>query len=144
MVPAKGWKAPDLLQDGFPAFSSKAVSALQQLVAEGATIILTTSHKANYSIEEWKEIFRKRGIAISQIKKLDANIGNKSRKDEIMDWININLEDGNFVILDDDKSLNDLPAYLKAKLLLTASHIGLTEEHLERVRELAAIPIVGI
>ena len=141
MVPAKGWKAPELLQDGFPAFSSQAISVLQPLVAEGATVMLTTSHKSNYSIQEWKEIFRKRGITIDKLGVLDKNVGNLNRREEIMQWININLDNDNFVIMDDDKSLNDLPAFLKAKLLLTSSHIGLKQGHLEHARELAAIPL---
>ena len=141
MVPAKGWKAPVLLQDGFPAFSNQAIAVLEPLVAEGATVMLTTSHKSNYSIQEWKEIFRKRGIAVDKLEMLDENVENLSRKDEILQWININLENDNFVIMDDDKSLNDLPAFLKVKLLLTSSHIGLTQGHLEHARAIAAIPL---
>lgn len=45
MVPAKGWKAPELMTDGFPNFSAKAVAALHTLLAPDAVIILTTSHK---------------------------------------------------------------------------------------------------
>ncbi|MDI3318583.1 HAD domain-containing protein [Pinibacter soli] len=33
MVPAKGWKAPEMLSDGFPAFSNKATNALRNLVS---------------------------------------------------------------------------------------------------------------
>lgn len=32
MVPAKGWKVPDQLEDGFPVFSSKATKALQTVI----------------------------------------------------------------------------------------------------------------
>ncbi|MBX9734763.1 MAG: hypothetical protein K2X37_11935 [Chitinophagaceae bacterium] len=51
MVPVKGWKSPEFLNDGFPAFSSQATSALQRLIAEDVTIMLTTSftlHPTNY------------------------------------------------------------------------------------------------
>lgn len=70
MVPAKSWKNPELLNDGFPAFSSKASNALQHLISENVTLMLTTSHKANFSIEEWKSIFRNRGIHINKIERL--------------------------------------------------------------------------
>ncbi len=45
MVPAKGWKAPELMTYGFLNFSAKAVAALHTLLAPDAVIILTTSHK---------------------------------------------------------------------------------------------------
>lgn len=34
MVPAKSWERPALLDDGFPAFSSKTIAALQRLIFE--------------------------------------------------------------------------------------------------------------
>jgi HAD domain in Swiss Army Knife RNA repair proteins len=130
MVPAKGWKVPELLEDGFPAFSSKASKVLQSLISEDTTIILTTSHKSNYTINEWKDIFKSRGVTIKKIKALHKNVGNLSRKDEIVNWLNTNPISNDFIIIDDDKSLNALPPYLKKKLILTSAYIGLTEEHL--------------
>ena len=76
MVPAKGWKSPEFLNDGFPAFSSKATIALQNSITEEDTIMLTTSHKAKFSIEEWKSIFKNRGINIKKIKSLPENLKN--------------------------------------------------------------------
>lgn len=134
MVPAKSWKNPDLLNDGFPAFSSKASSVLQSLISEGTTVILTTSHKSNYTIDDWKDIFRKRGIDLKKIKTLDNNLANLSRKDEILNWFDSNNINETFVIIDDDKSLNSLPDFLKRNLILTSPLIGLTDEHLENIR----------
>lgn len=129
MVPAKGWKSPEFLNDGFPAFSSKATLALQNLILEEDTVMLTTSHKSKFSIEEWKNIFKNRGISIRKIMSLPENLNNLSRKDEIVNWFNVNIVDENFVIIDDDKSLNELPQSLKNNLIQTSSYIGLTEEH---------------
>ena len=57
MIPANAWKRPEILADNFPAFSAKAVKALNDiLIATNAEIILTTSHKANYTINQWMEI----------------------------------------------------------------------------------------
>ena len=56
MVPAKSWTSPQLLSDGFPAFSDKAVRVLQHVVSGGVTVMLTTSHKSRFSVEEWKNI----------------------------------------------------------------------------------------
>ena len=137
MVPAKGWKSPEFLNDGFPAFSIKATSTLQSLISEDVTIMLTTSHKANFSIEEWKSIFKNRGINIEKIKLLPENFNNLSRKDEIVNWFNVNYVDEDFVIIDDDKSLNELPNFLKDNLVQTSPFIGLTEEHLEAIKSIS-------
>lgn len=136
MVPAKGWKSPEFLNDGFPAFSNKAVSVLQSLISEDVTVMLTTSHKSKFSIEEWKNIFKNRGINIEKIKSLPENINNLSRKDEIVNWVRLNNIDEDFVIIDDDKSLNELPYFLKKNLIQTSSYIGLTEEHLAAIKSI--------
>ena len=137
MVPAKGWKSPEFLNDGFPAFSSKATSTLQNSISEEDTIMLTTSHKAKFSIEEWKSIFKNRGIHIEKIISLPENLNNLSRKDEIVNWFIVNNPDEDFVIIDDDKSLNELPDFLKENLVQTSPYIGLTEVHLERIKSIS-------
>jgi hypothetical protein len=137
MVPAKGWKSPEFLNDGFPAFSSKAIITLQNLISNEDTILLTTSHKAKFSIEEWKSIFKNRGINIENIRALPENLNNLSRKDEILNWFNVNSIDEDFVIIDDDKSLNELPDFIKENLVQTSPYIGLTEEHCEAIKSVS-------
>jgi hypothetical protein len=135
MVPAKGWKVPELMIDGFPAFSSKAISVLQNLITDDTTLILTTSHKSYYSVNEWVEIFKKRGIEIEKIKCLENNsTTNRNRKDEILNWFNTTVINEDYIIIDDDTSLNSLPEYLKDHLLLTSPLIGLTDEHLDTIK----------
>ncbi len=135
MTPAKSWKPAELLDDGFPAFSDRAVNALQKIITEDTTIMLTTSHKSNYSIGQWKSIFKKRGIDGVKIIRLNYNFDNVSRKDEIERWFNVNETEDDFIILDDDSSLNELPAYLKNNLILTSPHIGFTEKYLQEIRK---------
>lgn len=136
MVPAKSWQRPPLLSDGFPAFSPKSTGVLQRLVSDDTVVVLTTSHKAKYTVEEWKDIFNKRGIMLVKLAVLDDNRLRLNRKDEILNWINLNGLNDDFVIIDDDKSLNDLPSFLKSHLVLTSSTIGLTEEHLSEINNL--------
>ena len=136
MVPAKGWKSPELLDDGFPAFSSKASHALQRLIANDTTVILTTSHKSNYTVEEWRNIFGKRGINVREIRSLDNNVENLSRKDEILNWFSAHHTNEAFIIIDDDKSLNALPPLLKKNLILTSPLVGLTDSHLEDAEDM--------
>lgn len=136
MVPAKSWKSPVFLEDGFAEFSNNAVTTLQNLITPDVIIMLTTSHKANFSIAEWKNIFKHRGILIKKIKALPENINNFSRKDEIINWFKENNINDNFIIIDDDKSLNELPLLLKEKLILTNAHIGLIPEHLTEINKI--------
>ncbi len=128
MVTAGSWKRPEILNDGFFEFSNKAVQAIQKIISEtSATILLTSSHKSTYSISQWKNIFSSRGIN-TKIDKLEDNLTFLNRKDEILRWYQNqnNIED--FIIIDDDKSLNGLPQQLKDKLILTSATVGLNDE----------------
>lgn len=138
LVPAKSWENPELLTDGFPAFDVKAVQILQKLISEDTTVMLTTSHKSRFSVEQWKEIFQKRGLKVNQLKTLEDNVNYLSRKDEVLNWFNLNSINEDFIIIDDDKSLNGLPAFLKERLILTSPLIGLTEEHWNEINVVLA------
>lgn len=128
MVPATSWKPSEILSDGFPNFSSRAIAGLQRIINNtGATILLTTSHKSIYSNSEWEKIFKTRGI-ISKIDKLEHNEANLNRKEEIQRWFTAAKSSENFVIIDDDKSLNGLPKYIKDRVVLTSGTVGLNTE----------------
>lgn len=131
MVPAKSWQRPEILEDGFVAFSSKAVQVLKEVLSQNtnAYIMLTTSHKSRFSHSEWIEIFQRRGLNVNQLNSLVENTELLSRKEEILNWFNINEIQEDFIIIDDDKSLNDLPKFFKDRLVLTSSLVGLNESH---------------
>lgn len=139
MVPAKGWQSPTLLSDGFPAFSTQSVSVLRGLLINNATIMLTSSHKGRYTLEQWKDIFAERGISLHQINKLPENTTGCSRKDELLQWFNSNPMPEDYIIIDDDKSLNDLPIQIKAHLLLTSPMIGLTARHQSEIKTILGL-----
>ncbi len=145
MVPANSWKKPEFLADGFVAFSSKSVLALNKIIKEtNANIILTTSHKSSYSLFEWKEIFNVRGIYVDKIEKILDNNLNLNRKEEILNWFKNCKSNENFVIIDDDKSLNGLDDFIKERLIQTSSLVGLTDDLAENAifilkQELAVI-----
>ncbi|UUW08679.1 HAD domain-containing protein [Flavobacterium plurextorum] len=128
MVPGNSWKRPEFLNDGFPEFSPRAVKALQKIISEtSADIILTTSHKSKYDLIEWKSIFKKRDLKINRIHRLEENVNYLNRRQEIMHWFNVNDCEA-FIIIDDDKSLNALPTFLKSKLIQTSASVGLTDD----------------
>jgi len=130
MVPANSWKKPEFHEDGFPMFNAKAVEALRKIIAEtNATILLTTSHKANYTLAKWRNMFRSRGIIDTKIDRLPKSELSSNRKDEILNWYRSKHKPNeHFVIIDDDKLLNGLPENIKGNLVLTSSSIGLTDE----------------
>ncbi|WP_418498613.1 HAD domain-containing protein [Flagellimonas sp.] len=128
MVPNSNWKRPEFEDDGFPRFSSRATNSLQKIISEtGAGILLTTSHKSNYPLKTWRNIFTTRGLGNVNIQKLRTNTLQMDRKEELIRWWNNRNED-HFVIIDDDKTLNSLPAPMKAKLVQPSATVGLNEE----------------
>jgi hypothetical protein len=142
MVPAKSWERPELLSDGFMKFSDSAVSVLRSIISENVTVVLTTSHKSRYSLEKWKMFFSNRGLVVESLIKLADNNENISRKDEILKWFDENDSVNDFIIIDDDKSLNELPGYLKRNLIQTQSTVGLAFQHLSEIRD--KFPVVQL
>jgi hypothetical protein len=129
MVHANPHRQVELDIDGFYKFNTIAVSILNSVVntQRGDELILSTSHRFRFSVTQWKDIFKHRGIAIESISIIETPIlyGN-SRKSEIVNWITTHhLRYDEVVIIDDDKSLNDLPQLLKERLVLTNSYLGL-------------------
>ncbi len=145
MVPANSWKRPELLEDGFPVFSSKAVKSLNKIISNSnADIVLTTSNKHMYSLRNWNDIFSRRNINVNKISRLPRNTGHLCRKEELIHWFNNDESKKDFLIIDDDKSLNGLPEYLKSKLIQTSGSVGLTE-HLadEALKKIEKLRLVG-
>jgi|LakMenE01Jun11ns_1017448.scaffolds.fasta_scaffold9904459_4 16S rRNA C1402 (ribose-2'-O) methylase RsmI len=135
MVQAAGWKAPPNLVDGIPTFNQKAISALKSLISNDTTVVLTTSHRARFTIDMWKKIFERRGLKIDKLLTLSVNHDFKKRKDEILEWLNTHDVETDFVIIDDDTSLNSLPKDLKEHLIITSPLVGLTPEHISNFRK---------
>lgn len=128
MVPANSWRQPVFLEDGFPEFSARSVKALNNLIAStNASIVLTTSHKHKYSVNQWGQLFKRRQIAVGGIMRLPENTQHLNRREELLQYFNTRKVTDDFLIIDDDKSLNALPPYLKNRLLQTSASVGLTE-----------------
>jgi hypothetical protein len=130
LVPANSWKKPDFMEDGFPVFNPGSVKAFQRILSEtNADVMLTTSHKGKYDVSQWRNLLRLRGINPKSVQRLTSSSLQTSRKDEILDWYATkHIPNEEFVIIDDDKMLNGLPADIKDNLVLTSPSIGLTDE----------------
>ena len=127
MVTTPSWKRVEVLDDDFPDFNRKAIDNLLKIINQtNASIVLTTSHKSRFTLSEWKSIFMKRGVSVDSISCLSGYTNSLNRKEEILNWAKDESHQ-DFVIIDDDKSLNDLPLELKSKCVLTSPLIGLDE-----------------
>jgi hypothetical protein len=137
LVTTPSWKAAELLDDGFLKFNERASGNLARIVEETkADIVLTTTHRISYSIEEWKVLLNARGIYpnfISKLNNVTTLTGMASRAIEIKEWIDNYAMNRKFVIIDDDLSINDLPGSIKEKCVLTKPLIGLDDEATQKV-----------
>ncbi|WP_336836374.1 HAD domain-containing protein [Sphingobacterium siyangense] len=128
--------------DGFYVFSRAAVETFNTIfIAEEDQVILSSSHRFRYTIAEWKKIFHDRNIRIDLLTLLEdvvAKVNHRyTRKDEILGQIvRQGLQTEEIVIIDDDKSLNELPQALKSRLVLTSPYSGLTEKNLHILRNI--------
>ena len=101
-------------------------------------IMLTTSHKSRFSLSQWKIIFERRGLNVNKLESLNDNTNFQSRKVEILNWYASNDIHEDFIIIDDDKSLNDLPKFYKDRLILTSSLVGLNESHWADIQDIVS------
>lgn len=129
LVHGNSAKAVESDADGFYKFNDAAVLALQSICANHPSheIILSSSHRFRYSLDEWKNIFQSRGIVINTISRVESPLDfTHTRKMEILDCISSRaFKTAEIMIIDDDKSLNGLPDELKERLILTDPYIGL-------------------
>lgn len=90
LVTTPSWRTTEILSDGFMKFNEKAAINLQQLIIKtSADIVLTTTHRINYSIDAWKNIFKQRGILTNSVSKINDKISVQTmldRASEIKEW----------------------------------------------------------
>ncbi|RSK43188.1 HAD domain-containing protein [Hymenobacter rigui] len=126
------WRKAEVLADGFLKFDESASKNLADIIsATNSTIVLTTTHRINFSLEQWYILFRERGVVASDIVKINEKdsinlLGNRS--EEIKAWVDQFGAAEDYVIIDDDLSINGLPNYIKKRWVMTKPMIGLNEE----------------
>jgi hypothetical protein len=133
MIPARPWQAYQLGDDGFGNFSKFSVEGLNEIIksSENPEIILSTSHKHSFSLMEWEKIFSTRSIIKTKISRLETNSLEVSRFKEIERWY-LKNQNEKFIIIDDDKGLNNLNHSIKEDhLVLTDATIGLNKPMVE-------------
>ena len=142
MIPARPWQPYEIGVDGFGMFNKIAVECLNKVLKESIEpeIILTTSHKHNFNLDKWLEIFNSRGVLITEINRLSTDSLKLNRKEEIEAWY-LKNQNVPFIVIDDDKRLNAFDLDFKDDyLILTNATIGLniisTEEAIKKINHL--------
>ena len=130
------WRKVEILSDGFMKLNENALKNLAILYEKtNASIILTTTHRIKYDESKWKEIFKLRGLNFETISKLNekTEIGQLlDRGSEIKEWVENNEKNLNYVIIDDDTSINALSNSIKKRWVSTKSFVGFDKECLEK------------
>ncbi|MDI9859380.1 CPCC family cysteine-rich protein [Flectobacillus roseus] len=130
------WRQVEMHSDGFMKLNERTLENLSILHKRtNASIVLTTTHRINYDIARWKEIFRLRGLNFEVISKLNSKTDISQfldRGTEIKEWVEQYGEKQNYVIIDDDQSINALPENIKERWVATRPLIGFDKEALEK------------
>ncbi|MDB5150001.1 MAG: hypothetical protein JWQ57_4021 [Mucilaginibacter sp.] len=136
LVTEPSWRKVESEADGFMRFNKQSVTNLAEILAQtNAAVVLTTTHRISFTNEQWIQVFRLRGITISNISKLNDKQSLAEMEDrgtEIEDWAN-DQQDTNFVIIDDDLSINQLPEWIKQRWVATKPFTGIDEEAKQKV-----------
>ncbi len=130
LITSPPWKSDEMDFDGYSKFDSECVKNLNIILEEECCEIwLSSTRRRTKSLIELNTIFRNRGI-FKEIKGfLPENDYNLDRKEEILNFLK-EKEIRDFIIIDDDKSLNAMSDDLKEKLVLTDYSKGLNREKL--------------
>lgn len=130
------WRKAEIHSDGFMMLNEKALENLSILYRRtNASIILTSTHRIKYDETKWKEIFKNRGLNFETISKLNNKTEISQLLDrgtEIKEWVEKEGMNVNYVIIDDDLSINALPDDIKQRWVSTKSTIGFDKEALEK------------
>ncbi len=131
LITTSPWKADEIAADGYSEFNAKCVQNLNSLLQEYKfEIWLSSTRRTVKTVDEFNTIFQNRNIINSISGFLPKCEECNSRKEEVEKFI-LENELSDYLILDDDKSLNALPSNMKHKLVSTELLKGFTTERLE-------------
>ena len=132
------WKKVELATDGFMKLNKICVENLATFISlTSASVVLTTTHRINYTEAQWEEIFKARGLVFDSISKLNDKTAINQLLEkgiEIQEWAETFGTGKNYIIIDDDLSLNKMPSSIKERWIATQPHIGFDKEALDKAK----------
>tara|TARA_B100001769_G_scaffold215300_1_gene174915 strand:- start:19 stop:486 length:468 start_codon:yes stop_codon:yes gene_type:complete len=131
LITTPPWKPDEIMEDNYSKFNEECVKNLNSLLSLFPTSIwLSSTRRLNKTLEEFNQIFQTRKIKNSIEGFLPNNADLKTRKQEVESFIKQNNLK-NYLIIDDDKSLNELDSKIKKQLVQTTFLQGFNKEKLE-------------
>lgn len=131
LITTPTWKSDSIDSDGYSAFNQNCVENLNNLLAlDSFNIWLSSTRRTAKSLREFNDIFKNRGITGEIAGFLPEYPNCKNRKEEVLAFLK-ETKPSQFLIIDDDKSLNGLNNEFKKNLISTELTKGFNEEKLE-------------
>lgn len=125
------WKKDELDSDGYSKFNVNCVDNINKLLEQANfEIWLSSTRRKVKTLMEFNRIFEKRNIKKAIKGFVPVYQDCNTRRDEIIRFIE-EFEVLDFLIIDDDKSLNGLKENQKEKLILTELQKGFDKEKLQ-------------
>jgi hypothetical protein len=111
-----------------------ALQVINHIVKEsGAQVVLSSSWRMKYTIEEWTEMMQKRGATFKITGRTPKHSMSTTRGAEILDYINsMRNKPDSIVIIDDHSDMDNLKKYL----VLTNGKFGITMRDAEKALQL--------
>ncbi|RZS99163.1 HAD domain-containing protein [Aquimarina brevivitae] len=128
------WKPDEIDSDGYSKFNSDCVENLNTLLAMASfEMWLSSTRRTVKSLDDFNRIFKHRNIKQEINGFLPKYPELNSRKEEIVQFLD-QFKISDFLIIDDDKSLNGLELLIKEKLVLTEFMKGFNRDKLEEAK----------
>ena len=135
LITTPTWKADEMDSDGYSKFNNDCVENLNELLTiEDYDIWLSSTRRIVKTLDEFNLIFAHRKIKKPISGFLPEYEECKNRREEVERFIN-DSEIKEFLIIDDDKSLNGILKGYKEQLVLTELIKGFDGERLEFAKE---------
>lgn len=134
LITTPTWRADEIDLDGYSKFNKSCVDNLNNFLSDADfEIWLSSTRRTVKSLAEFNLIFKHRNIKQSIHGFLPDYSDCKTRSEEVLRFIEEH-EISDFIIIDDDKSLNDLDLSMKEKLISTELMKGFNGEKLEEAK----------
>ncbi|WP_397363883.1 HAD domain-containing protein [Olleya sp. R77988] len=131
LITNPSWKADRIHSDGYSEFNESCVENLNRLLTlTEFDIWLSSTRRTVKSLTEFNLIFKNRRIKKEIVGFLPEYADCKNRKEEVLKFIT-EFKASDFLIIDDDKSLNGLENGIKDSLVLTELTKGFNSEKLK-------------
>lgn len=129
LITNPSWKADTMAEDGYSDFNPSCVEHFNSFLSQlpPFEIWLSSSRRANKTLQEWNGIFERRGVKAQLTGLLPTQVTNASRLEEVLAFVG-SVDGNSYIIIDDDSSLNDLPSEPKQRWLRIEFHKGFNSE----------------